>query len=176
MRCFLGGNTAVFKKCKIIAIYGDCEGFRFRPARGCGADYEGIPLHECNPGKIKGKDRKEELFVNFISGDLKTLITKPKIGAFGLNFQNCAHVVFFPSHSYEQYYQGVRRCWRFGQKNPVCVDVVSTVGEIDVLKNLRRKAKAADKMFDLLVVFMNDALKIDRTGEFKEKEVFPAWL
>lgn len=138
-------------------------------------------LEEIIPGskQVKGGDsdeKKEETLQAFADGELKTLITKPKIGAFGLNFQSCSHVVFFPSHSYEQYYQGVRRCWRYGQKNPVNVDIVSTVGEVDVLKNLQRKAKQADVMFDNLVKLMNDSLAFRLENNFNQKEIIPSWL
>jgi hypothetical protein len=68
--------------------------------------------------QVSGADSdeaKEEKFLAFARGELRVLVTKPKIGAWGLNFQHCAHVTTFPSHSFEQYYQGIRRCWRFGQ-------------------------------------------------------------
>ena len=61
------------------------------------------------------------------------LVTKPKIGAWGLNWQHCNHMTFFPTHTYEQYYQAVRRCWRFGQTRPVLVDIVTTEGGRDAL-------------------------------------------
>lgn len=121
-------------------------------------------------------DYKERTLIDFIEGNLRVLITKPKIGAFGLNLQNCSHQIFFITHSYEQYYQGVRRCWRFGQKNPVHIDVVCSEGEIDVLKNLQRKARQADEMFDKIVGFMNDALAVNNTKQFIEKETIPTWL
>jgi SNF2 family DNA or RNA helicase len=129
--------------------------------------------------QVSGQDsdeRKEELFLAFASGELRVLVTKPKIGAWGLNFQHCNHVTFFPSHSFEQYYQGVRRCWRFGQTKPVQVDVITTEGEKEVLKNLQRKAKAADKMFSDLVAHMNDSLSIDRSVNFTKREEVPSWL
>lgn len=99
-------------------------------------------------------DEKEEIFDAFTTGNLRVLITKPKIGAFGLNWQHCSRMSVFPSHSYEQYYQAIRRCWRFGQKNDVIVDVITTKGEADVLGNLRRKSEAADAMFAALVAEM----------------------
>lgn len=129
--------------------------------------------------QVSGKDSdeaKEEKFLAFAKGDLRVLVTKPKIGAWGLNFQHCSHVTFFPSHSFEQYYQGVRRCWRFGQTNPVTVDVITTEGEHEVMKNLQRKAKGADKMFTALVAEMNQSLKIDRSQRFNKREEIPAWL
>lgn len=121
-------------------------------------------------------DLKEEKFISFIKGESRVLITKPKIGAWGLNLQHCSHVTFFPSHSYEQYYQGVRRCWRFGQKKQVVVDIVTTEGELDVKKNLQRKAKAADRMFTSLVEHMNDSIRIDKNLTFNTEEEIPKWL
>lgn len=129
--------------------------------------------------QVSGKDpdeAKEEKFIAFASGQARVLITKPKIGAWGLNFQHCAHVTSFPSHSFEGYYQGVRRCWRFGQKRPVVVDVVTTEGEKSVLQNLQRKAKAADKMFSELVKHMNNSMSVDRGVTFTKREECPAWL
>jgi len=130
--------------------------------------------------QVSGKDsddKKTEKLLGFANGDIKILITKPKIGGWGLNFQKCSHVTFFPSHSFEQYYQAVRRCWRFGQKNKVVVDIIKTDGDHDVLKNLQRKAKAADAMFTSLVSYMNDSLSIKRdTMEFNKKEEIPKWL
>ncbi len=129
--------------------------------------------------QVKGDDSeeyKEETFQLFAEGKLRALITKPRIGAFGMNFQNCSHVVFFASHSYEQYYQGVRRCWRFGQKNPVTVDVVSTFGEIDILKNIQRKAKQADRMFDMLVEHMNNSIKHEKTNLLTDEIKIPEFL
>ena len=84
----------------------------------------------------QSEDEKEELLLAFQAGQLKRLVTKPKIGCFGLNWQHCNHVVTFASHSYEQYYQSVRRCWRFGQKRPVEVHVFSSEAEGGVVANL----------------------------------------
>lgn len=121
-------------------------------------------------------DRKESAFLDFAGGKVRVLITKPKIGAFGLNWQHCAHVTFFASHSYEQYYQAVRRCWRFGQKRPVRVDIVTTGGGSGAMENMRRKAMAADKMFSTLVRFMNDALHVQTSTEYSLTETAPSWL
>jgi hypothetical protein len=121
-------------------------------------------------------DEKEEKLTAFSSGQLRVLITKPKIGAFGLNWQHCNHMTFFPSHSFEQYYQGVRRCWRFGQKRPVKIDIVTSEGELGVMKNLQRKADQADKMFTILVAEMQNELKIDRSTKYTKKMEVPKWL
>ena len=109
-------------------------------------------------------------------GQVRVLITKPKIGAWGLNWQHCAHTTYFPSHSYEQFYQGIRRFWRFGQTRPVVVDIVTTEGGQHALANLQRKAEQADKMFDRLILHMRDALKIDRTNRRTDEMELPSWL
>jgi hypothetical protein len=121
-------------------------------------------------------DQKIELYEAFASGQLRVLVIKPKIGAWGLNWQHCNHVVTCASHSYEQYYQSVRRCWRFGQKQPVDLDVVATEGELRVLGNMRKKAEKADAMFTELVRHMNDATRINRIEYDKKKVEVPSWL
>lgn len=129
--------------------------------------------------QVSGSDSdeaKEEAFLGFVKGDIRVLVTKPQIGAWGLNFQHCAHVTMFPSHSYEQTYQGIRRCWRFGQKSPVKVDVVASAGEKGVVKNYQRKAEQADRMFTALVAEMNQAMHIDRSRNFNQPVRVPAWL
>lgn len=129
--------------------------------------------------QVSGRDsdeKKEEKFKAFIEGQVKVLVTKPKIGAWGLNLQNCNHMAFFPSHSYEQYYQAVRRCWRFGQKRPVHVDVVATEGELGVLQNLQRKNEDAERMFEALVGKMNSGIDLRHLTQFKEKTEVPSWL
>ncbi len=147
----------------------------------CHLNPEGDTLEKFIPGsvQISGSDsdeRKEEAFLAFQSGQIRDLITKHKIGAWGLNFQGCNHVIGFPDHSYEQYYQGVRRCWRYGQTRDVISDLVTTEGGRAVIENQQRKAKQADRMFDRIVANMNNAIKIDRGQEFTQAEEIPAWL
>jgi hypothetical protein len=129
--------------------------------------------------QVQGSDSdeyKEQTLLDFVDGSLRVLVIKPKIGAFGLNWQHCAHMTFFPSHSYEQYYQGVRRCWRFGQKNPVQVDIVTTEGELGVLKNLQRKSEDAEKMFAQLVANMQNEMRVNRSIERLQGVHLPSWL
>ena len=129
--------------------------------------------------QISGSDSveaKEEALLAFSAGDIRVLVTKPIIGAWGLNWQHCNRMTFFPSHSYEQYYQAVRRSWRFGQKRPVLVDIVTTEGGVNALKNLTRKAAQADRMFETLVAHMTDALAIDRSSHFDQRAKVPAWV
>ena len=120
--------------------------------------------------------KKEELFDAFSSGQLKRLICKPKIGAWGLNWQNCHNIVSLPSHSYEQHYQLVRRCYRFGQKSPVTVSLVVNEGEVGILANLKRKASQADRMFASIVAHMKDAMHLNSLDFYPENEEVPGWL
>jgi hypothetical protein len=147
----------------------------------CHLNDEGDLLEKLIPDgvQVSGSDSeeaKEERLTAFADGKARVLITKPKIGAWGLNFQHCNHVVFFPSHSFEQYYQAVRRCWRFGQKRPVRVDIVTTEGERGITRNLQRKADQADEMFSRLVAEMNNALRIERANNATKPVEIPAWL
>lgn len=84
-------------------------------------------------------------------------------------------MTYFPSHSYEQWYQAVRRMWRFGQESTVTVDVVTTEGGRNVLANLQRKATLADQMFSALVAHMNEARDVD-PHDYSNRIEVPAWL
>lgn len=120
-------------------------------------------------------EAKEEKLRAFTRGEIRVLVTKPSIGAWGLNWQHCNRMTYFPSHSYEQYYQAVRRCWRFGQTRPVTVNVITTEGGRNALTNLRRKADQADEMFTALVQHMNNARSID-TVTYDNELRLPTWL
>lgn len=129
--------------------------------------------------QISGADkdeRKEELFNAFRHGELKRLVTKPKIAAYGLNWQHCNHMTFFADHSFEQYYQAVRRLWRFGQKRDVTVDMITTQSLMGVTKNLRRKTEASEEMFRVMVEQMHDALQLKRFHEHTSNQEIPSWL
>ncbi len=147
----------------------------------CHLNIEGDLLEKLIPGSVQvsgkdGDERKEQKLMDFANGQTRVLVTKPVIGAWGLNLQHCNHMTSFPSHSYEQYYQAIRRCWRFGQKRPVHVDVITTEGEHRVLANLQRKAIQADQMFSSLISEMNNVLKIDNKKNFNQKMEAPSWL
>jgi hypothetical protein len=146
----------------------------------CHLNDEGDTLKNMIPDsqQVSGQDSdelKEEIFDAFTTGQVRVLIVKPKIGAFGLNWQHCAHVVYFPSDSYEQYYQAIRRCWRFGQKKPVTVDLILTDSQERMMCNLLSKANAADEMFNNLLLHMNNNLKLQNNYIAKKVEV-PGWL
>jgi hypothetical protein len=121
-------------------------------------------------------EAKEEALLAFSSGQVRRLVTKPKIGAWGLNWQHCHNVVCFPSHSYEQYYQLVRRCYRFGQLKSVTVTRIVCEGEERIIANVDRKRQQANRMFDHLVEFMNEARQLESEDFFPEKVEVPEWL
>lgn len=146
----------------------------------CHLNSEGDRLEKEIKGSVQVKgsqemDEKEELILAFLNGQARVLVTKPKCAGLGLNMQHCAHVVTFVTHSYEQFYQCVRRCWRFGQKRPVTLDVIATEGEVNVRKNMDRKEKLATTMFESVVKHMNDAL-VTRNGKHTTPVEVPKWL
>lgn len=147
----------------------------------CELNDEADELERSIPGAVQvsgddSDDEKEERLSAFSLGQITRLITKPKIGAWGLNWQHCRDVIVFPSHSFEQYYQLVRRCYRFGQTKPVNVSLVVCEGERGVLNSIRRKQDQARKMFAEMVAHMNDALHLVSKDSFTQKEEVPSWL
>jgi hypothetical protein len=147
----------------------------------CHRNSEGDLLESLIPDSIQvaGKDKdddKEAKLIAFANNQERVLVTKPKIGAWGLNLQHCNHIVYFPSHSYEQYYQAVRRCWRFGQERDVTVDIVLTEGQEAIMANLAQKSEKANAMFESLVTEMNNALEIRVDNQYTKKEELPSWL
>lgn len=128
--------------------------------------------------QIKGSmniDKKEELLIAFSKGDVKKLITKAKMTAFGLNWQHCNHTTYFPTYSYEQYYQAIRRFWRFGQKRDVIADLVYSDGQNRVMTALIAKSNKADEMFTELNKNINSQYRI-KSREFDKPIVLPKFL
>ena len=147
----------------------------------CHLNPEGDLLEKLIPDAVQvagadSDEAKEEAYEAFASGQSRGIIGKQRIAGWGLNWQHCAHVLEFASHSYEQHYQGVRRCWRFGQKSDVINDLIVTEGERGVQENMRRKSDQADRMFTLLVRHMHEALQIDAGYKFEKKVEMPSWL
>ena len=168
----------ITERCEAVAEKVNCKN---PSVVWCHLNDEGNLLEKLIPGSVQvaGSDperKKEQSFIDFIKGDIRVLVTKPKIAGFGLNLQHCAHMTTFPSHSWEQYYQSTRRLWRFGQKKPVKVDIITTKGEHAVLSNLQRKARQAERMFDNLVKYMNKSKKITDDNKDVGKVKVPKWL
>jgi len=147
----------------------------------CHLNPEGDLLAKLIPNcvQVSGADSDEakvEKIEAFASGQALNMVTKPSVCGFGLNWQHCAHQTFFPSHSYEQWYQAIRRSWRFGQKNTVTVDIISSEGEAGVLKNLNRKAAQSEQMFAKLVELINNELRIEKKKQPTNEINIPSWL
>jgi hypothetical protein len=147
----------------------------------CHLNDEGNLLEKLISGSVQvdGSDSdeaKEEAFDAFSQGQIRVLVTKSAIAAYGMNWQHCNHSTFFPSHSFEQWYQSIRRFWRFGQKKPVHIDIISSEGERGVLANMQRKSEQADKMFAKLVDLIGNELRIEKINNRKTKEIIPSWL
>lgn len=148
----------------------------------CHLNDEGDLLERVIPGAVQvsgrdSDDEKEEKFAAFTSGQIRVLVTKPIIGAWGLNWQHCAHMTAFSGHSFEQYYQSIRRFWRFGQTRPVTVDNVLSDGEGRVLANLRRKAEQSERLFSEITKHIKDELHIARsTTAYDRPASVPEWL
>lgn len=120
-------------------------------------------------------DRKEEILVAFARGEIKRLITKAKMTSMGLNWQHCNHTVFFPTWSYEQYYQAIRRFWRFGQKSEVTCDMVISEGQERVLEALEQKTQKAIELYGNLVSAANRDFSFT-TKEFNKAVRLPEFI
>lgn len=146
----------------------------------CQLNEESATLTRMIPGavEIRGSESveaKEEKLAAFSRGEIRVLVTKASIAGHGLNWQHAHTMTYFPSHSYEQMYQAIRRMWRFGQVHQVDVHLITTPGGERVLDNLLRKSEQADVMFTQLVAEMRNATSSSRAQFDKEMEV-PSWL
>jgi DNA modification methylase len=130
----------------------------------CHLNKESEQLHRAIPGsvEVRGSNsiREKEIAINgFTNGEIRVLITKPSIAGFGMNWQHVHNMCFVGlSDSWEQFYQAIRREWRFGQKEAVNVYVISAQAEGAVLQNIKRKESQAKKMSEEMVKFMHDKM------------------
>jgi hypothetical protein len=127
-----------------------------------------------NAVQIAGKDdddAKAERMLGFTNSTVRILVSKPKLAGFGMNWQHCARVAFVGlSHSYEQFYQAIRRCWRFGQTRPVDVHIISSSLEIGILDNVKSKQAIADQMAEGMIAHMNESMKVALGGTDRERD------
>jgi hypothetical protein len=146
----------------------------------CNLNKEGDLLQDLDKSayQIHGSmnlDKKEDLLVAFFDGKIDRLITKPKMTAFGLNWQHCNHTVYFPTFSYEQYYQSIRRFWRFGQTKPVICDLVYSDGQQRVLDSLLAKSDKANELFSKLNSSINTVYK-PKTNNTDRHIILPTFI
>lgn len=138
--------------------------------------------------QVRGSDSPEDKarrLLGFAEGEHRVLVTKPKIAGFGLNWQHCSTMIFAgASHSYEQTYQAIRRCWRFGQTRPVDVYVIRAETEGAIVANLRRKEADAERMSEAMAAQMREVMRAEISSAVREFNDYnpavrlrvPAWL
>lgn len=128
----------------------------------CGLNAEADAFRKLCPEavEVRGSDEwdtKRDMLMGFAEGRYRVLITKPSIAGFGMNWQHCAQMAFLGvSDSWEQYYQAIRRCWRFGQTRDVAVHIITTTREGAVVSNLKRKDAQANELAKELISQMRD--------------------
>lgn len=156
----------------------------------CNFNAESNALHHAINGSVEvvGSDApafKAESAIGFANGDIRVIVSKPSIYGFGMNFQNCHEMIFCGiSDSYEQFYQAVRRCWRYGQNEPVNVHIIISEAEMNILDNIKRKQSDMDKMQNKMVSLMRDVTmseikhttRITTDYKPKKKMEVPAWI
>lgn len=136
----------------------------------CDYNAESSALAAAIPGAVEVKgsdshDAKREALLGFSRGDIRVLVTKASIAGFGMNWQHCARVYFVgPNNSYEQTYQSIRRCWRFGQQRSVIVRTCVADEDGPVVANVRRKAADAERMARMMVAQVGAASYRHGTG------------
>jgi len=145
----------------------------------CGLNAEGQQLakvlgNECI--LVEGADseaKKLESSRAWLSGEVRVLISKPSIFGFGMNFQNCHNVAFLGlGDSWEAYYQAIRRCWRFGQKDIVKVHIVISQAEEAVAQNIQRKERLSQIVSQEVINNMGDIERKELAGECSSDEVY----
>jgi hypothetical protein len=167
------------ERCELAAQL--CAEHKGASVAWCHLNPEGDLLEKLIPNCVQvsgddSDDAKEEKIQAFTTGQVENLVSKSSICGFGMNWQHCHHTTSFPSHSFEQWYQAVRRFLRFGQKHAVRMDMITSEGEVGVLRNLNRKAAQADEMFRQLVKLINGELKITRADRHKYELEMASWL
>jgi DNA modification methylase len=137
----------------------------------CHLNDEAAMLQSLIPGSVnvQGSDKPEDKTKNllgFAHGDIRVLISKPKIAGFGMNWQHCARMAFVGlDDSFEKFYQAVRRCYRFGQKRSVQVHLFTAENEGQILANLKRKEQQHHEMSANMVEHMKDIMNQELAGQ-----------
>jgi len=144
----------------------------------CDLNAEGDALRQAIPDavEIRGADDeaiKEKRLMEFAAGKIRVLITKASIAGWGLNWQHCRNVAFVGvTDSWEAYYQAVRRCYRFGQKQSVQVHIFASEQEGSIVSNLKRKETDAKAMGDALATEVMDSVKSELFGQTRESNEY----
>lgn len=154
----------------------------------CNLNDESDALRRAIPDaiEVKGSDNvehKEDALFGFADGRYRVIVTKPSIAGFGMNWQHCANAAYVGlSHSYEQFYQSIRRIYRFGQIQPVNAHIITTTAEGAVVENIKRKEYQATEMFEQIVKRMAIYTDIKSSGRSEmvydpqKKMTIPVWV
>lgn len=141
----------------------------------CNLNAEADALAKAIPGAVNlsgsdSEEAKERKLIDFSEGRIMTLITKPSIAGFGMNWQHCADTGFVGlNDSFEQVFQAIRRFWRFGQTKPVNVHFIAAETEGAVVANLRRKEADAERMAAAMVAHMADLSSVAVRGAVRDR-------
>ncbi len=173
-------RETIDERCDMVAAIANANSDPFIAWCSLNDESEGLAKRINGAVEVRGSDEdddKARKLLGFADGSIRCIVTKPQIAGFGMNYQNCNQMSFFPSHSHEQFYQCLRRCWRFGQKRPVTVHIVTSEAESAVLANMRRKERAATVMMDEIVKHMRDFYHGNKTTYLpKLKMEIPKWI
>ena len=156
----------------------------------CNLNNESETVSSMIPGAVEvtgsdSNERKESAMLGFVTGDVQILVSKPSICGYGMNFQRCANVAFLGlSDSYEQFYQAVRRTYRFGQTRPVQCHIVTSDIEGAVVANIKRKEADAARMAEEMVSHMHSMNEAEIRGSVRTNEdynpqtemIIPEWM
>lgn len=155
----------------------------------CDLNTESALLTKLTSGvEVKGsddRDYKTETLIGFSNGAVKTMVSKPSIAGWGMNWQNCHNMVFVGlSDSYEMMYQAIRRCWRYGQTQPVNVWIITSESEGAVRENIRRKEEQAAEMYEKLSAYSRASIEQEVRKTYRDTEEYkptikmevPQWL
>lgn len=156
----------------------------------CNLNSEAEALAKAIPGAVNlhgglSEDEKERILLGFSDGEIRVLVTKATLAGFGMNWQHCADTGFVGlNDSFEQFYQAVRRFWRFGQTKPVTCHIIASELEGATVANIRRKEANADRMAAAMVMHMADLSSAAVRGSVRDTPnynpqqpvIIPAWL
>jgi hypothetical protein len=140
----------------------------------CHLNDESEQLRQAIPDAVEVRggdspDNKEKRLIAFSTGSARVMITKPSIAGFGLNWQHCDTIIFVGlTDSFEEFYQAVRRCYRFGQTRPVNVHCILSRREAAVVANLKRKEQQHNELSEELMVHMAAHVEREVVGTFRE--------
>lgn len=164
-------RTTIAPRCELAASITPAD----RPfVWWCNLNGEAELLAKSIPGAVNlhgglKEAEKERIMLDFTEGKIRVLVTKPSLAGFGMNWQHCCNTGFVGlNDSFEQFYQAVRRFWRFGQQNAVTCHIIASELEGATVANIKRKEADADRMAAAMVMHMADLSSEAVRGSVRE--------